>query len=670
MAFPTSWTTLEDTSRTYLQQNSASIARYFINLEQFSGVSTGIGEDEKIGNELIERVINSTNEVTNVSNAICVKDYYKNAQNKQCTDALAASIAFQLWTEPEAKEVFNTSEYFNSRNGEISKTGLYKRIRLEIANKESLLRKAEEDKKAGAAPNIPGEGTEKPESPADAIVAKVDLPVRTPTTPVQTEGVVLRQGLNNTYSVYEDSRNYQTQQFNSWILSWEPTQKVGIVKVPISKIISALGSEAFLQTDNSNPFQDATLFQVSDLIDFDKVTNRIFLPLASNKLILLKDFSIQRKNIQSAEITYGSRYFQVFAENFPDFTMQIDVVIFHDIAKKVKLFFDNVMKRISETSRYSGSLYMHDVLAEEIPAFDAVRLSNLVNTKELMRYRLLPRTIRTNRSADDPNMLKITIDGIVVEWEKQDQSDIKLTSNNLSGTRAPKENVGPSDDFPRTSGGSGSSSDKQLIGPKEKYSNSFTNVNLGNKALVKDELPNASLYAYSTQERVIKQFGNTLFKDNTDLKAEYSRVDKDNYNNLWNLVYLQRNVTPPTFDLSAEGKKELIQDTSEIYQQIATQLSNRYVANKKDDFYKNLYNSIVGRAVLDLEVPGNQHKNFKAGLARYLRGVGRQIGRSDFGEKLLSYKVFTQKEYEATLKSSSVLDDGDLDVTINQELLQ
>lgn len=567
------------------------------------------------------------------------------AKDQECAGQLAKNLTDELYKDETLKASLDAEK--------ITKDNLEQLVKEDIQYRATL---------PFYDPKLPSSASGNPEGSTFGVALKADSP--NVNTPVQTQATAITPQAGATYVVYEDTRDYPNQQnYSSWILSWEPTQKVGIVKVPILKIINSLGANALDRSNNANPFQDATLFELSDLIDFEKVNGRVFLPLSSNKLILLKDFSIQRKNIQSAEVTYGSRYFQVFAESFPDFTMQIDVVIFHEVAKKVKLFFDNVMKRISETSRYSGSLYIHDVLAEEIPAFDAVRLSNLVSTKQLVRYRLLPRAIRANRSAEDPNMLKLTIEGIVVEWEKQDESLINLTTNSMTGTREAKpksstqdtssgEPVAPNPAQTQTqvtdSQGRTYTLSGLLISPSEKYANSFKDVNLG--ALAAVDVNNGSVFSYKSVERVVKKFGNTLFKDNTEVLEGYTATDKDNFNNLWNLLYLEKTVKPGDFNLSATAIKELIKDTTDIYNQIATKLSTSYAPNKKADYYSNLYNSLVGRAIKDLEVPGNQHVNFKAGLNRYLRTVARQDGKIHFAERLKDYGVITESEFNYLLR--------------------
>lgn len=418
----------------------------------------------------------------------------------------------------------------------------------------------------------------------------------------------------------------ETQRFNSWILSWEPTQKVGIVKVPVSKIINALSTNNL--TDRANSFEDVNSYTVLDLIDFTRVKGRIYLPLSANKMVVLQDFSINRKNIQQTDTTYGSRYFQVFTESFPEFTMKIVAIKFNDIAKKVKIFFDNVMKRISETSRYSGSLYIHDVIAEDMPSFDVEKLNTLLKTKELTKYRLLPKSIKMDVSAENPHLININIDGIIVEWEKQDESLIPYR--------------------PKTQTDSGLER-IAAIGPSERYSSSFKanitvppiKINQGTNVL--------------SSKPVVSKIQNTLYKIDK-ITLETLGIDRNPYTNsesalketenFWNLEYLQKQGTGilSDWELNEAGKKDLIESTTSIYQQIATRLSNSYVQGKSDN---NTYQNILARAFKDLELPTAQHTNFKAGLKQYLRTVASQAGKASFAKKLLGYKIITQGEYNA-----------------------
>lgn len=252
-------------------------------------------------------------------------------------------------------------------------------------------------------------------------------------------------GLSSPQPVIEAEYNSGTYKrpesiFNSWVLAWEPTQKVGIVKVPIRTIREALSPQTY--SNRLAYYNNLLNFSTEELIDFSQVYETIFLPMSSNKLILLQEFTLNRRNIQQTEITHGSRYFQVFTESFPDFTLEIQVVKFADVHKKVKLFFDNVMKRISETARYGGSLYLYDVLAEDIPAFDLNRLALLVTTNKLIKYRLLPRQIRMVASADDPHIMKISIDGVVVEWETQDDTLLPV-NNKKAGIQSVTQELKP-----------------------------------------------------------------------------------------------------------------------------------------------------------------------------------------------------------------------------------
>lgn len=270
----------------------------------------------------------------------------------------------------------------------------------------------------------------------DTIVGRV-VPATTverPYTPSNEEGLQIQLNAVAQYSTSAIDTAEKTQFLNSWILSWEPTQKIGIVKVPLQKILE--NSNVLGISNTYNQFDDILLQSVVDIADFSKVRGRIFLPLSANKMVVIKDFSMARRNIQQTEITHGSRYFQVFTESFPEFTLQILAVKFADTAKKVKLFFDNIMKRISETSRYSGSFYLYDIIGEDIPAYDTKKLGTRIKNGDFTRYRLLPRSVKFSISADDPNVVNISVDGIIVEWEKQDRTFniSSIASKRNSGT--------------------------------------------------------------------------------------------------------------------------------------------------------------------------------------------------------------------------------------------
>lgn len=470
----------------------------------------------------------------------------------------------------------------------------------------------------------------------DASVSKDGVCVKLPTSdsasaPVQDQ-IDLGSGSNKSLGASSTSDTAAAlNTINSWVISWEPTQKVGIVKVPLSKLIAALGSSS--SADNVNSLQyynDALLFNVDNLIDFKSVNRRIFLPLASNRMVILKEFSLARKNIQQVELTHGSKYFQVFTETFPEFTLSIEAVKFADIAKKVKLFFDNVMKRISEPSKYSGSLYIYDVLAEEIPSFNLSELTEKLDTGELIRYRLLPRSVKMTTSAEDPNMLKITLDGIIVEWEKQKgRFKIPKIPPATTGSGTGQTGGSPAQPAPPTP-------PKQLIGPNAKYANTFTAESIG---------PTGN-NATANVTYAVTRVGNTLYKLNDPKVQSYYTSP---LSSLWRLD--QYTYDPDTKkyymveynnDFSQQATDEIYKDTQGIYAEIFTYLSNNAPKNEEFNTYNNnveWYNTVLAKIFSQLDVPTAQRLNFRKGFEYFVAVEARRKNNDDLIDKVYSFGI-------------------------------
>lgn len=414
---------------------------------------------------------------------------------------------------------------------------------------------------------------------------------------------------------------------NSWVISWEPTQRIGIVKVPLSKLLVALGDIS--EGKNVNDllsFNDALLFDIADLIDFKSINRRVFLPLAANRMVLLKEFIITRKNIQQTEITHGSKYFQVFTEAFPEFSLNIEAVKFADIAKKVKMFFDNVMKRISETNKYSGGLYIYDVLTEEFPSFDVSKLSEKINSGELIRYRLLPRSIKMSTSSEDPNIMKINLDGIIVEWEKQ----------------SARFNVPKLADANKAAKDTATKPNPNIIGPNEKYDVAFINSSLPFIASLTNQAGGASAY-------VVKTVGNTLYRLN-DPKVQSYYLNKST--SLWFLdKYTYDPDTKRHFmleysnDFTQQALDEIYKDTLTIYSELFTYLSkNVPPKNKEFDTYSNnsqWYNNILSKTMAQIKVPSAQQSIFRKGFENYMSSEARRKNNDDLIAKIYSFGVST-----------------------------
>lgn len=410
---------------------------------------------------------------------------------------------------------------------------------------------------------------------------------------------------------------------NSWIIAWEPTQQIGIVKVPLTKLLTALNTDAdekkkeFLLSYN-----DALLFETNGLIDFKQVTKRVFLPLSSNKLVLLKEFTMVRKNVQQTELTHGSKYFQVFTEAFPEFSLSLEASKFADIAKKVKLFFDNVMKRISETNRYSGSLYLYDVLSSEILTHSVTELNQLIASGNLIRYRLLPRSLKMATTADEPNMLKITIDGIIVEWERQTQRMNIPLQGKPPATAAAGSSQGQS-------GSSAVNEEPKLIGPQEKYSQLFVNL----------DFTGADGKPPTYKSRIIQQdVGNRLWAQ--EETANFLR----NSVSLWFIdEYVKEDgkYTLPQYEdsFTRNALNEIYRDTRGLYSQIASFLSNNF-DNAEDD-KSNFYNRILAEAMNDLGIgvgaSGTSNgpdlkRKFREGFERYIDLVRKPVSLGGEGK--------------------------------------
>lgn len=395
---------------------------------------------------------------------------------------------------------------------------------------------------------------------------------------------------------------------NAWIVAWEPMQKIGIVKVPLSKILQAItpprvttrsdAVRSAIGGDENTLYSDALAFDLEGLKDFNAVKRRVFLPLSSSNLVVLKEFSVARKNIQQVEITHGSKYFQVFTESFPEFNLQIEAIKFADIAKKVKLFFDNVMKRVSETNRYSGGLYLYDVIAERIPSYSALELSNLVAKGDLVRYRLLPRSIRMGVSSEDPNKVKITIDGIIVEWEKQKPFNIATTKSNAN---AGKSSAKPVEPPPNT-----------YISPSNpKYKESFATLNItttgtDGKAVAPYNVP---------------AIGNTLYKrEDTAKYFESFDAGTETGLNLWELANFKKDAV--ITELSSDFDKAALEDINKsilsVYQNFLVYLSEEY---RKDDGKIETpkdYNDALWGLQQRLGIPSEkQRANFRKGFNAY-----------------------------------------------------
>lgn len=195
----------------------------------------------------------------------------------------------------------------------------------------------------------------------------------------------------------------------AWVLEWVPSYASGLVKIPANRL------------GFGNRSQDILAAKSPSLLENNQ--NPFFLPMSSSRLVLLKDFALARKNITSTVITQGSRYYQVFTETFPEFSMTIESVIFGDRSDRVLAFFDYVTKFLTNPAKYSGSLYLYDVFSN-----DPMIIEQVYNTPYNLatkRYKLIPKAYSKTRSREDNTVVNVQVSGIVVEiFEPRSRSDL------------------------------------------------------------------------------------------------------------------------------------------------------------------------------------------------------------------------------------------------------
>lgn len=197
----------------------------------------------------------------------------------------------------------------------------------------------------------------------------------------------------------------------AWVLEWIPTIPVGIVKFSMEDLFPNTTSTDVLTFN----VQDGLIYNAVNKV-FDNNKRALFLPLNSSRLVLLKDFSLSRKTIQNTVVTHGSYYYEIFKEAFPEFTMTIDTVVFGNIPEKVQNFLDSVIYFLSNPVKYSGSLYLYDVFNKQLIINSSTAQDKQTVYRPSKRYKLLLKSYVKTRNSDDNSILRISLNGNLVEW--------------------------------------------------------------------------------------------------------------------------------------------------------------------------------------------------------------------------------------------------------------
>ena len=261
----------------------------------------------------------------------------------------------------------------------------------------------------------PPVNTEKgqPDSPSSDVDVEKPQTTEVPTTPApepEEEAEEPTVGADKPYDdtvSLSDLRTSTTSNLGAWVIEWQPTLRVGIMKIPFARFLEA--------NPNANPGVNVLALgrDKEDILDVDTGYQNLFLPCSSSHFVTIENFSISRRNIQNLQYTHGSKYYQVFTEQFPEFQMSLKVVKFGGISERVIKFFDLIMTYVSNPRKYPGGLYMYDIFKENIEP-----LSNMLNRQGYYkRYKLLPANISKTVRSDDNMMVMFTITGSIVEWE-------------------------------------------------------------------------------------------------------------------------------------------------------------------------------------------------------------------------------------------------------------
>lgn len=210
-----------------------------------------------------------------------------------------------------------------------------------------------------------------------------------------------------------DDRNTDPFVKGTWAFEWRPSIHVGLVKIPYEEIIrdriaDTEGSEdsRFLVNILSSTFTESDTFTITD-------SNRsIILPMNSDNLVVLDDVNLSRKLITNTTITQGTKYYQVFTENFPEISITLSAVKFGGISERVVAYFNAITKFASNPRRYPGSFYLYDVFKEQQETYS----KGLFNNNHYKKYKILPNNINKTVTSNNNLMVQFTISGTVVEW--------------------------------------------------------------------------------------------------------------------------------------------------------------------------------------------------------------------------------------------------------------
>lgn len=203
-----------------------------------------------------------------------------------------------------------------------------------------------------------------------------------------------------------------------WAFEWRPSIRVGLVKIPYERAFRHNVTEGNGPVGAASTRSLNVLSAPSDGIEsfFRSNANKsMILPANADNLVLLEDVSFSRRLITNLTITQGSKYYQVFTENFPEVTITLSVVKFGGVSDRVRHFFDTVTTLVGNPRKYPGAFYMYDVFQEQMDTFS----DNLLAENYYRKYKLIPNTINKQVSSTNNLMLKLTITATVVEWEQR-----------------------------------------------------------------------------------------------------------------------------------------------------------------------------------------------------------------------------------------------------------
>lgn len=197
-----------------------------------------------------------------------------------------------------------------------------------------------------------------------------------------------------------------------WAFEWRPNIQVGIVKLPFEKLANLSG-----EGNSSQFFLNILSVQTSDTERFSVDSSKsVILPMNTGNLVILEDVNLSRKLITNTTLTQGTKYYQVFTENFPEITISLSAVKYGGVSERVIKFFDMVTSFSGNPRKHPGSFYLYDVFKEQQEGF----LEGLFRANHYKKYKIIPKAINKAVTSRDNMMVRITISGTVVEWEQDE----------------------------------------------------------------------------------------------------------------------------------------------------------------------------------------------------------------------------------------------------------